>query len=223
MLKRILATAQKAASVVVITVAFASATNAGLLLLDNVTSNPSPPSDASDEIRQANYGILARIDVNAVPVTIDQFGVYGQMTTDGNLNFAIFQPDGTRLYQSALQATVAAATLQWYDSPLFSLALAANTTYYMGVIADQRFVYHWFHPGTTITQNGLTSLGGGLAGNNGNFSNSSDPILIDTCCFVQQGTRVFGDAAVVPEPGSLALLGLGMTGLAFVRRRKAAR
>lgn len=33
----------------------------------------------------------------------------------------------------------------------------------------------------------------------------------------------FSSGASVPEPGSLALLGLGMTGLAFVRRRKAAR
>ena len=32
-----------------------------------------------------------------------------------------------------------------------------------------------------------------------------------------------GRSNTVPEPGSLALLGLGMTGLAFVRRRKAAR
>jgi hypothetical protein len=75
-----------------------------------------------------------------------------------------------------------AGALQWYDSPLFSLALTANTTYYVGVIADQAFSYHWLYPGTTVTQNGLTSLGGGLFGNNGNFVDSSDPTLSDTCC-----------------------------------------
>ncbi len=40
---------------------------------------------------------------------------------------------------------------------------------------------------------------------------------------IRSKSRVKNHIDPIPEPGSLALLGLGMTGLAFVRRRKAAR
>jgi len=56
-----------------------------------------------------------------------------------------------------------------------------------------------------------------------NFDNVSSVTFTsdNAYCFGMDNFYINEPAPSVPEPGSLALLGLGMTGLAFIRRRKA--
>ena len=188
---------------------------ADTVVFDNVTGNGS---GSTNETRSDNFGILAQIVVGGSNQTISGFGVYGNQVSNGNVAFAVFLADGTRLYNSGLIATSAGTGLNWYDSPTFTLTLNAGGTYYLGLISDQQFTYHWFYPGTPVNQGGFFSTGGN-GGNNGNFRNASNPTLNDTCCVVQQGTRIF-ETTETPEPGSLALLGSGLLGLGGAIRRK---
>ena len=191
------------------------------LLFDN-TNN----SSIFDETRAPDSGIMAQIIVGNAPVVINQFGVFGQMELAGNANWAIFDgTNATPLFTTGLTAVGPSRVLTWYDSPVFAdFTLAANTTYYMGVIADQEFIYHWYCcTAPTITMNGLTSLGGNGPGSNGNAVSAAAPTIDNRCCFVQQNTRIFGgsettvgpQAASVPEPSTLLLLALAAITLAL--------
>lgn len=71
----------------------------------------------------------------------------------------------------------------------------------------------------------LDGLGGNADKTITSSSNNSVLNPFDTCTpipgqFCLQGTLNARGATVIPEPATLALLGLGLSGLAFVRRRK---
>lgn len=65
-----------------------------------------------------------------------------------------------------------------------------------------------------------TAFGGSTNADSGIHAVSADPFLTWVVTFSQDVT--VGAAAEVPEPGSLALLGLGLVGLAASRKRKQA-
>lgn len=190
---------------------------AGALLLENLTNINS--GSVTNETRNAESGILSRIEVGGSNVDIDQFGVFGKQVSAGNVKFAIFTETGSNVYLSGAIAEAAGSVLQWYDSPSFTLTLLANTAYYVGLISDQSFTYHWAIGVGAVSANGLTSPASGPLGSNGNVDTFANPELVSFGT-VQNAVRLFGPSTNVPEPVTIALLGAGLAAVGFIRRKR---
>ncbi len=184
------------------------------LILDTVDVTQTPTYRAAAE------AVLTFIQVGPNDVVISGFGTFGQMTADGNARWVIFDntsdpPGPQRLFMTNAVAATATTTNQWYDSPAISFTLQAGQAYYMGLIADQPFVYNYEYGAgaTSESANGLTSP----VGPNGNATSFDNPTWAGPG-LVQQSIRIF--AADVPEPGSIALMGAGLVGLAVAMRKR---
>ena len=184
-----------------------------------VSSKPTNPGTTS-ETRGPGSAILTVVNVGAAPVTIGSFGTFGHINTTGNLKWTIFNntANSAPLFATAPVAALGGNTDFWNDSPAFSFTLNANTTYQLGVISDQAFIYIYDFPGTTVTAGGLTLP----AGTNGNASGFANPTLQGGNGTVLNSFRAFAPAdASTPEPGSIALLvSCGLSGVAFLRRKR---
>jgi PEP-CTERM motif len=145
--------------------------------------------------------------------SISNMEFYLAMPNGGDLKFMIW--DGTNsnlLFSNVLTGVQASNTKTWVSSPDFNFTLNAGDTYFFGVIADAPVNVGYTWPPLDYSSNGLTALTSG----NAYYDFFNDPVY-DSHNGDQWGLRL--DASV-PEPGSIALLGTGVLGLAGVLRRK---
>ncbi len=181
------------------------------------TNSPNPSNNPyGDE--------MAGIVVGNGNITIDQFGLYTQQLSNGNLRYDIFTSAGALIYDSGIIPTGAESSMQWNYSPIFNLTLNANTTYYFGILSDQNFVNYWNEPAPEVDGLGLTALASCYScarGDSGNLVNFNNPTFHSTA-WVQESVQILGTAPV-PLPAPVWLFGSALAGLiGFNRHNKVA-
>lgn len=181
----------------------------------SIIFNTMPDNPASTPETLLGRSIMNVITVGGSDVDITGFGTFGRLEADGNLQWVIFANTlgSSPLFSTGPVASTAAVSNMWYDSPAFAFTLKANTTYQLGLMADQLFTYNWDFPGVTVSQGGLTQA----SGDNGNAQDFANPVLVGGGVVVNS-LRIVG----VPEPASIAsfLIGTCLAGTAAWRRRR---
>ncbi len=201
----------KLLSCIAFATAIAMSTQASAAVIEFV-----PPNDTTGQVYTTNSndgwsgsrGIGFQVDSAK---TLSSVGLY-QDLTNVSLSYGIYEISslsGTFTRLTTLRsgsATVSTTGLEWIDFGFADLALDAAKNYLIDFsfsgTSNQNFFYN--NANAAWAQDGYTGLEGTAA--NG-FGNS-----------VVAAFRV--NAGTVPEPGTLALLGIGLAGAVVSRRRK---
>jgi len=170
------------------------------------------------QVTSANdNGGIADPSVIGFSVDLDPIVLTGNFTPFGP--FFFFEVDTTRTYQLRIRDLAGQLVLQANYNPGQFFAVSSNGNVSPTVGPDVSNLLNFF-PGAYPS---LDSLSGALTID---FNATLSAAGQDVGALITAGTPVFGSAAgtlvatAVPEPGTLALIGAGLAGLTWRRRRR---
>jgi hypothetical protein len=178
---------------------------------DNLVFDLSPANGTT--FRSADNGPGQGVVVTTTQ-TISSFGFYLDMPNGGDLKFMIWDDTNTNLLLTDVRSFSPFGTQDWvYTNPI-NFTLNAGHTYWFGVISDNEEDVGYIFPPVNYSVNGLTAVTSG----NANYTGYANPAFGGNGG-AEIALRITTGSAV-PEPGSIALMGTGVLGLAGVLRRK---
>ncbi len=189
---------------------------------DIIFDNFTLAATTFDTVADFSFSAIFRSDTNQ---TVSQIGALLNLSVDANLAFHIFSLGATSGPPVADQAPAfttnqffsADFSMVYRESDTFSFNLLAGQWYAVAVGADVGVIFSTdnetsVNPGATFTS---------LANQNYNVRNAySNPNLVGSvtgCCNIHY--QLHG-TTTVPEPGTFMLLGIGLAGMGFTRRRQ---
>ncbi|MFT5485621.1 MAG: hypothetical protein ACI9JL_002176 [Paracoccaceae bacterium] len=144
--------------------------------------------------------------------SITSFGVL-QDVTRKTLNFEIFDITNSAVLASGSTGNISTSGLEFIDVFFGQIDLLAGNAYHMefDFTGNSNLNYfYWEGQSPNYTEGAFSDINGTLGGPGGTSNTILPQFRVNT-----------SESTAIPEPAGLAVLGFGLAGLGFVRRRRA--
>lgn len=166
-----------------------------------------------DTFRTAVEGPSQRVRAQQT-TQVTSFGFWLGVEGTVDLKFMIWDATGSNLLYQQVKTVSSVSTGTLVLSNPLSFTMNAGQTYDFAILGNGNYYVSFFFPTIEKTQNGLT-----LVNSNRNYGTYASPSLVGEAS-ATMALQINGAQTTVPEPTSIALFSIGLTGVGLAARRK---